>query len=147
LRRALLLVFSVVFTGVVVLSNAAAAGSSNAHFNVVLSGAQERPGPGDPNGTGRAVITIRDDTICYQVQVRLVAPVTAAHIHEAPAGAPGDVVVPLVGTWRGSPNGAQVLRGCVTSDEADEIRGDPAEYYVNVHTGEFPAGAVRGQLG
>jgi hypothetical protein len=28
----------------------------------------------------------------------------------------------------------------------DEILGDPAAFYVNVHTGLFSAGALRGQL-
>jgi hypothetical protein len=39
--------------------------------------------------------------------------------------------------------------GCVSAnrDLIKEIRKNPEQFYFNVHTGEFPGGAVRGQLG
>ncbi len=42
-----------------------------------------------------------------------------------------------------------MLSGCVSADPVliGQIIANPAGYYVNVHTTEFPAGAVRGQLG
>ena len=34
----------------------------------------------------------------------------------------------------------------VAASLARAIQKNPAKYYVNVHTGDFPGGAVRGQL-
>jgi hypothetical protein len=54
----------------------------------------------------------------------------------------GPVVVGLT-----APNAFGISFGCTTSPVADQIAADPSAYYVNVHTVDFPAGAVRGQLG
>lgn len=115
-------------------------------LSATLTGAAEAPGPGDPDGSGTAVLTINPGQreVCFLITVTgITLPATAAHIHEAPAGVPGPVVVPL------SPPGANgTATGCVTADR-DELLGimhEPEEYYVNVHTTDFPAGAVRGQL-
>ena len=47
-----------------------------------------------------------------------------------------------------SATAVQNLTKCVTADGAliNRIIADPASFYVNVHTAEFPAGAVRGQV-
>jgi hypothetical protein len=58
-------------------------------------------------------------------------------------GVPGPIVVAL------APPGANgTAAGCVAADREEllEILHEPEEYYVNVHTTDFPAGAVRGQL-
>ena len=41
------------------------------------------------------------------------------------------------------------LSGCATGVDEDlikDIRQNPENYYVNVHTGPFQGGAIRGQL-
>lgn len=110
-----------------------------------LTGAAEVPGPGDPDGRGTAMITVNPGQrqVCYKLQVSNVALSTAAHIHEAPAGSSGGVVVTL-----GAPGANGMSSGCVsvTRALALEILKDPADYYVNVHNADYPAGAVRGQL-
>lgn len=113
-------------------------------FTVALEGAQEVPGPGDPDGTGTATIRINpgQGQLCYSLRVSGIEPATAAHVHEAPAGTAGPVVVGLQAPTGRSSN------GCVNIGRvlAKEILADPSEYYVNVHNTPYPAGALRGQL-
>ena len=111
-------------------------------FTTALGGAAEVPGPGDPEGTGSATVTVSaaKKQVCYAIQVSGIGDPTAAHIHEGAAGAAGPPVVTL-----DPPTGED----CVDVDAAiaAKILARPAQYYVNVHTAEFPGGAVRGQLG
>ena len=123
-----------------------------------LSGEKEVPGPGDPQGSGEATITVNPDagTICYQLIVEnLSANPTDAHIHLAPAGYSGPVVVRLTpppattGTSSGCATVADVPGATVPADLAGlaaAISARPRVFYVNVHTTAFPLGAVRGQL-
>jgi hypothetical protein len=119
-------------------------------FSTTLTGAAEVPGPGDPDASGTAFITLNQGQgeVCFDLSwAGIDGTVTAAHIHVGPAGVAGDVVVPL---FAGSFEGTDSASGCVSgvSEELIKaIRQDPASYYVNVHSDVFPAGAVRGQLG
>jgi hypothetical protein len=114
-------------------------------FSTTLTGAAEVPGPGDPDGSGTAVLTLNpgQEQVCFELTVSGVEPISAAHIHEAPAGVAGPVVVPLQPPTTGS------SIGCVQADRdlITDIIKNPEEYYVNVHNAPFPAGALRGQLG
>lgn len=129
----------------VLATNALAGGRP---LNATLSGANEVPSPGDPDGTGSARITLNQGqgTVCWSISVQnITLPATAAHIHSAPSGVAGGVVVTL-----GAPDVTGVSTGCAEGvDKAliKAIRKNPSQYYVNVHTTDFPAGAVRGQLG
>ena len=125
----------------------APAAQATQRFTTTLTGAAEVPGPGDPDGSGTATITINRGTgeICWSITVTgITLPATAAHIHEAPAGVAGPVDVTL-----SPPDATGTSSGCTTvsREHAKEIAKDPAEYYVNVHNADFPAGAMRGQLG
>jgi hypothetical protein len=73
----------------------------------------------------------------------ILLPATAAHIHQAPAGVAGPVVVPLP-----TPDASGMAKGCITVQRSlvEAILANPAGYYANVHTTDFPAGAIRGQL-
>lgn len=129
--------------GVLVLG-AGLALSGGRPLTTTLTGEQEAPGPGDPDGSGTARVVINPGLgeICYELTVEGVDNVTAAHIHEAAAGEPGPVVVPLEAPVDGESG------GCITVDRelALEILKNPEDYYVNVHSSAFPGGAVRGQL-
>lgn len=113
-------------------------------LSTTLTGAAEVPGPGDPDGSGEAVLQLNhgQSQVCFQLTVSDIAPATAAHIHVGPVGVAGPVVVGLTPPTGGSSS------GCVTADRdlIKAIMQDPDAYYVNVHNADFPAGAVRGQL-
>ena len=109
-----------------------------------MSGASEVPGPGDADGSGRAEITIVDatDNICWDLDVRDIAPATMAHIHRGGVGIAGPPVVTLEPPRDGSAKGCTNAPGAL----ADEIEANPGGFYVNIHNAEFPGGAIRGQL-
>ncbi len=113
-------------------------------FKAALIGANEIPGPGDPDGTGSASVSIdtTQNKLCFTLMVANVESVSMAHIHKAPAGSMGNVVVPLTAPTTGSSQGCIQTRPEVLL----EILTSPADFYVNVHSEPFMAGAVRGQL-
>jgi hypothetical protein len=109
---------------------------------------------GDPNpaaiGTFRGTFNYGQAELCYTLTAsNLSATIVAAHIHIAPAGVNGPVLIPLTAPVNGSSS------GCIENiDQAlmKAIMQNPSAYYVNVHTNEAgnpasrPGGAIRGQL-
>jgi len=115
-------------------------------LTTTLTGAAERPGPGDPDGTGTATLRLNpgQGKVCFVLTAsNIILPATGAHIHIAPVGDPGPIVVPLT-----APDATGVSAGCVSAsrDLIKAILKNPSAYYVNIHTTDFPAGAIRGQL-
>lgn len=108
-----------------------------------LTGAEEVP-PADPDGNGSARISTNDVTnqICVDLEVRNINAVTAAHIHRGARGVNGPPVVNL------DPPDDDDSDDCdtIADDLLDEIRNNPAGFYVNVHTADYPDGAIRGQV-
>ena len=76
-------------------------------LSTTLRGEDEAPGPGDVDGTGTAEITLNPGQaqVCWDLTVENIATATAAHIHQAPAGEPGPVVVALSAPADGSSDG------------------------------------------
>ena len=111
---------------------------------MTLYGTAEVPGPGDPDGLGHAALTLNPgrSEICYTLTVTGITPATAAHIHRAVAGQAGPIVVTL------RPPTSGTSRDCATADPQliRNVIEHPANYYVNVHNADYPAGAIRGQL-
>ena len=117
-------------------------------LRTTLLGSNEVPGPGDPDGSGTAVLRVNGDTgrICYVLTATGVAPLRAAHIHDGDADEAGPIVQELVAPGQGKRTGPS--KDCVRNlPLAQEILADPAGYYVNVHNRKFLGGALRGQLG
>lgn len=114
-------------------------------YNAHMTGAAEVPGPGDPDGSGHAEVSIADgvDRVCYEIgDVRNIGPVTAAHIHRGAVGVAGPPVVTLEPPVDGHSKACAEIAGSL----GDEIQANPAAFYVNVHTSDYPNGAIRGQL-
>jgi len=108
---------------------------------VTLTGANEVP-PVNSGATGTATITVKPDrSVSAKVTVSGMT-ATAAHIHEAAAGANGPVIVPFTKS------------GDNTFVAADGAKMTEAQYeafkagrtYVNVHSNEHKAGEIRAQL-
>jgi hypothetical protein len=125
-------------------SSSAGAGVPSVAFHVKLSGAAEVP-PGAPKGTGGAVIALHDSTlrVCWRfAHLKNFTKPTFAHIHLGDIGTSGIVVVPLS-------TGPRFLhKGCVTASATviKAIEKQPHRYYVNIHSTQYPGGAVRAQL-
>lgn len=113
-------------------------------LSTTLWGANEVPGPGDPDGSGYFSMTLNQGqgTISYELYVEDIATPTGAHIHLAPAGVAGGIVVHLT-----PPVGGMSI-GVIEVDPVliKAIRQNPSAYYVNVHNATYRAGAIRGQL-
>ena len=111
-----------------------------------LSGASEVPGPGDPDGAGTATIRLRlgEGRLCFQLSAtNITLPAAAAHVHQGATGVAGSIVVTLK-----PPAANGTASGCVAVPRTlvAQILGGSSGYYVNVHTSDFPNGAIRGQL-
>jgi hypothetical protein len=127
-------------------------------LTTVMTGAQEVPGPGDPNASGTASITLNPgaEMVCYSLSwanasgedaITTNDAVWGGHIHTGAAGIAGPVFISL---FQGTSFGTTAsTSGCVSADRADILAVilNPAGYYVNIHSDEYPGGIIRGQLG
>lgn len=131
-------------------------------FTTSLSGAEEVP-PVATNAAGTAELKVggssTNSTLSYRVTVKDIDNVTAAHLHLAPKGSNGPVVVTLYNATAPADDfpGGVLAEGIITSDMltgpmtgmgvddlVDKIRA--GEIYANVHTTEYPGGEIRGQF-
>ena len=139
-----LVALAVVLVTAVALVPIVGADNGGRPFTTTLTGAAEVPGPGDPDGTGTAKLWLNpgQGEVCYELSVSGISPAFAAHVHIAPAGIAGPVVIPLAAPTNGSSS------ACATASRelVLAIIQNPENYYVNVHNVDFPAGALRGQL-
>jgi len=77
----------------VLLAPGAAAGGRATLLSASLSGAKEVPGPGDPDGSGRAFVRLSGDQACFLLDWSRIGAPTRAHIHIGPRGVAGGIVL------------------------------------------------------
>jgi hypothetical protein len=108
---------------------------------VTLSGAEEVPATATKASGSGTVAVAADRTVSGSVRTTGFTP-TMAHIHLAPRGTNGPIIVPLTrsgeGTWV-VPSGAKLSEEQFRAFKAGNL-------YVNVHSAQYPGGEVRGQI-
>jgi hypothetical protein len=106
-----------------------------------LYGSSEVP-PATTEAYGTATVNIAADrSVTVTLSVLNMTP-TAAHIHEAAAGANGPVIVPLNKISEQAfvaPSGARLTETQYAAYKAGNT-------YLNVHSAKFPGGEVRAQI-
>ena len=128
-------------------------------FEATLSPANEVP-PRPTSANGTAQIYVDGDRISYSIEVDDITAITAAHIHSGAAGVNGPIrlflypiqqgtTVPQVTTQdKGILVEATVpstnVNGVTFQELLEQMRAGTA--YVNVHTVQFGAGEMRGQV-
>ena len=122
-------------------------------FSTTLSGANECNAAhtcnlGDPDGSGTADIEVNvgQQRVCWQITVNNISAPLRGHIHKGPAGGAGGIVVPFFEPATVDLDGCTSTTQPVARALLMDIIQHPQDYYVNVHTADFPAGAIRGQL-
>lgn len=140
-----------------------APGDVQRNFSTHLKGINEVP-PVETNGQGQATFKLSKDgtSIHYKLIVANIEHVLMAHIHNAPAGSNGGIVVwlypssPPPQLIEGRSQGILAegtitaddllgtLQGLTLNDLLEEIKA--GNTYVNVHTTQNPGGEIRGQI-
>lgn len=109
-------------------------------FTATLSGANEVP-PNESTATGSAELTYNRNTRIFQIVVEYSGfEAIGAHIHRGEEGVNGPVV------WGFEPPASPInyTSDPLTPEQESELYNEL--YYVNVHSEEYPAGEIRGQL-
>lgn len=122
-------------------------------FTTQLRAENEAPHVSTSEAFGHSQIKLRNDNT-IEWNTHIVNPANesffAGHVHKAPAGVAGGVVVGLFAS--AGTTDAQITdtgeAGPINGALADDICANPQSYYVNYHTNPGnPPGAIRGQLG
>ncbi len=150
---------TLLFTALAVLFTSSVAMAAAMSFKAELSGKEESPAV-MTQGSGEAIFTLGKDgkELSYELKVKGLENIAAAHIH---AGKMGEEGAPVVGLFGGPKKAGAfsgvlskgtimdkdlvgTLAGKTVSDLVAMIKAGGA--YVNVHTAKVPTGEIRGQI-
>jgi hypothetical protein len=118
-------------------------------FTTQLRSANETPPNTSPAFGHTQIKILNDGTIEWKTHIVNPAEESffAGHIHLGPTGVAGPIVQPL---FSGPPTSDREIEQTGSASNpalATAICTNPSAYYVNYHTTDHPAGAIRGQLG
>jgi len=132
------LVMLIIFVLVISFVVASQEAKSDGFINVALTGAAD----GNGNGVFKFRVKRQELQLCYELSTSSIAPAATATVNLASEVSKGNVIVTLDPPINGR------SQGCVSTkaDILADIATNPERYYVNVTNGEFPNGAIRGQL-
>jgi hypothetical protein len=124
------------------------AGRNTIEVTAKLKGNAEIPGPGSPKGKGDISVFLKSkkEKVCFQLEVSKLDTITAGHIHKGTEDEAGPIKVTLIDSQI---EGTGNYEGCVAhvkSKLIDKIAANPQKFYANIHTLDYPEGAIRGQL-
>src|SRR5436190_22660036 len=151
------LIFSLVAVCAAVVLTGSAATAKNGKgtlcvLHAKLSAKNETTGS-TSTAKGHTLIKVRTDgTITFKTQInnKNHEMFLAGHIHQAPVGVAGPIVVPLFVSPAPATSARHIRQRGDATPGAGTTGADlcqtPSAYYVNYHTTAFPAGAIRGQL-
>ncbi|MEX2566364.1 MAG: CHRD domain-containing protein [Cyclobacteriaceae bacterium] len=129
------------------------------NYGAFLTGREEVPEVDAPgSGTAKFEVSMDGSAIHYEIKVANTKEIRVGHIHLAPFGQNGGVVVTLLqfSEPTGLENGL-IAQGTITeADLSGQLEGeslstlvsamDNGNAYVNIHTVSFPGGEIRGQI-
>jgi hypothetical protein len=117
------------------------------HWDIIMNATFEVPAPAGRSETGTAALDLySDNTMKFTINVTGLAAgdaLTAAHIHIGDAITSGPIILGFNPTFT---NGSATGQVSVRATLADSLINGKAEFYVNAHTTQVPAGLLRGQL-
>ncbi len=115
-------------------------------FVADLAGANEVPAVGGTaSGQGIVALNANATALDYRVAVKDIEHITMAHIHKAPTGTNGPVIVTLYnGTGAFDPTNP--ISGTAPVNTPFVLNLLAGNHYINVHTSHLPSGEIRGQL-
>lgn len=106
--------------------------------------------PSDASGFADVTLNQGQGEVCFEITASgFTADILFAHIHVGEAGVDGPVVVTLFDPPATLPADTGFFADCVEGVDKDlikDIRQNPSEFYINIHTLNNPGGEIRGQL-
>lgn len=115
---------------------------ADANFYFPLEGGQEVP-PVATSASGSCEVTLTGLSVNVSCTFEnLTSSATLSHIHAAPAGINGGVVLDL--TPSAATSGTITGNGVLSAQQAADM--EAGNMYINLHNEAYPAGEIRGQI-